>query len=230
MNPKILRLVIISTLLIVSSWIVWNAVRSGGEKLETFFFHIAIEMVGSVITVVLFDVIIGSRLRRNESRSLFLRDLYSDEQEIRVYALDQLLKDNLLKRFSLNKVDFSAFALEKRSFDGIRFFKCKFFGTQLEGVVFRSCHFEKCDFSGANLNKSSWTECMAEGCLFSGAFFEETVIRDTKFNKSNFTMSRFIKTILKNTAFIDCSATKIVISGIDADTLAAATFTKQDEV
>ncbi len=217
MRVNLQKVLLLSLLTIVSLSVIIFILRQGREDSWNFYYHLSIELIGGVVTIILFDVIIGNRQKRIESRNLLLRDLYSEEEEIRVMALDELLKERLLNGVILKRVDFTTLSLIDRSFEGISFFRCQFFGTQLNHATFKKCKFTKSNFAGANLNESTFSKCMLDDCDYQNSFFEKSNIIDSTFAKCKFDNAKFLKTSMHSSSFDGCSSKGAKVEDINID-------------
>jgi uncharacterized protein YjbI with pentapeptide repeats len=224
MSSKRLILVILSTLFIISSVTIWHTVHVGHEEPWSFYYHLSLELLSDVIIIILFDLIIKDRQRKSETRALLIRDLYSEEQEIRILALDHLLSEGLLSGVILNNIDFRALDLKGRRFERITFFKCNFFGSQLEDAIFIECRLKRTDFSAGNLNESEFQKCVLDSCNFAGSFFTDSAVIDCKFSSCDLSNSRFRRSNVYNTVFEDCPSADMVTDENNIDEVSSRTF------
>lgn len=224
MRQNRLLLLALALLLTGSSIIIWYTIHTGHEESWSLYYHLSLELLSDVVIIFLFDLIIGERQKRSEQKTSLMRHLYSEEEEIRVLALDQLLEEELLEGAILNNVDFRTLNLKGRNFENITFFKCKFFGSQLENASFKHCNFKGTDFSGGNLTTSEFEDCYLDNCNFSGSFFEDSAISDCTFDSCNLDNSRFSRSNIFNSVFEKCSANAMVAREINIDVLSGKTF------
>jgi len=138
--------------------------------------------------------------------------------------------------------DFSGLKNLHEKFSSSNMLRCKFFGSDLSGLLLKNNHVDSCDFSGSDfrgshiqnsylannlfkdcsLKKTEFSETYIYGCDFTGADFTEVVIKSGGFsgvvNKSGDPGKNTIANSMWNrTSFIDTQIADIVFTSILED-------------
>src|ERR1043166_545269 len=224
MRSNRLILLVLSIIALTSGLIIWYTVHSGEDKPVSVSFALALELLSDVIMIVLIDLMIRDRHKRLETKTTLMRDLYSEEEEIRLLALDNLIDERLLQGSILNAIDFSTLNLNGRRFYDVTFFKCRFFGSQLKNARFEKCKFIRADFSGANLNTAQIYRSVLDRCNLSGSFFDDSEISESSFDNCNLDNGHFNKSNILESTFRKCTADNLVASELNIDSESAKSF------
>lgn len=201
------KVFIISLLTVIGIAIAIWCVCFEDQTFTSFMLSIATELLGGVITIYLFDVIIGDRDKKKEQKEILMRDLRLSEFDLREWAFIKLIDENLFFKTEVNKIDLDSFTVNNKNISKVTFAFCSFYGTNLKSCVFIHCKFYRCSFIGSVFNNSTFIECIFEKCNFSGCYFISTNFKlKSKFvNCEIETMITDKTTSLTDASFTDCT-------------------------
>jgi len=138
-------------------------------------------LVGSVVTYLLFDRLLGLRERSQERRESLIRDLNSTESAIRRRALEEMAARNWLTGADLRMCNLSGLSLRDLDLSGANLSGSNMFGADLTGAVLRRAIARGADFRGAQMVGANLEEVNFEDCDLRGAFVRDANARGAVF-------------------------------------------------
>lgn len=209
------KIAALSLLLIVSVLLIGYSLCKGQEW-PGLWLNLATELLGAVVTFLIFDYYIGNREKIQEAKTSLIRDLHSEDRELRMYAFTRLVEDDLLSDIKVNGVNLDGLVLEKQKMDNVDFSLSSLIGANIDNCEFYNCRFNKSKLKGSVLTNTTFKKCSFDRADFSGSHFTNNkVINSTFFQSILNTViiekSEFNKTDLNQCQVLNTDLSKAII-------------------
>ncbi len=111
-----------------------------------------------------------------------------------------------------DRCDFSSSFLQGSYFSRCHFVGCKGIGTQMQDAVFRNVRMEDCNFELAAFDDALFYQSQFSNSRFAQAWFLQCSIKGLLLEKCDFTKASFFHTALKGVDFTQCELQGISVA------------------
>lgn len=173
----------LSLLLIVSILLIGYSLCEG-QQWSGLWLNLATELLGAFVTFLIFDYYIGNREKIHEAKNSLLRDLHSEDRELRLYAFSRLVEDNFLNAIKVNGVNLDGIVLGKQKIINVDFSLSSLIGANINDCEFSDCRFNKSQLRGSVITNTTFKKCSFDKADFSGSFFTNNKVISSTFVQS----------------------------------------------
>lgn len=204
----------LGALAIVLSWISLSGLHA--QPGRAFILNLATSLIGSVVTYLIFDRLIGLKEKERDKRTQLIRDLHGMDRELRDLALQEMIKHGWLVDADLRGVNLEGTALLRgKDLTRANLTRAKLFGADLSEAKLDGAILYDADLHGAILI----------GCSLEAANLAEADLRECFLERANLRACDLTRADLSGAKLKDANTDK---AKIDGTKLAGADLTRTE--